>query len=99
DGHVTGVQTCALPISIRSALDGEVIAVGIFLIDQILGCANKIIENILLFVAHAGTVPVFAELGATAQVRHRINSAMLQPYIRTAAEGWRHADVESAIAG
>ena len=40
---------------------------------------DEVVENILLLVQHAGAMPVFAKLGAAAQVGHGVNAAMLQP--------------------
>src|SRR4029077_13050233 len=56
-------------------------------------------EDVLLFVEHAGAVPVFAEFGAATQVGHREDAAVLHPEIGSAAEGGREADIESAVGG
>ena len=74
--------------AIRSALDGEVIFVGDLVGDQEFGGGDEVVENILLFVQHAGAMPVFAELGAAAQVGHGVDAAMLQPEISVRRKSW-----------
>jgi hypothetical protein len=44
-------------------------------------------------------MPVFAKLGAAAQVGDRVNTAVLHPEIHAAAESRRQRDVKAAIAG
>ncbi len=85
--------------SVGAALDGEVILVGILFGDQVLGGGDHVIEDILFFVEHAGAVPVFAELGAAAQVGDGEDAAVLHPEISGAAEGGREADVEASVGG
>ena len=72
--------------SVGAALDGEVILVGIFLGDQVLGGGDHVVEDILFLVEHAGAVPVFAELGPAAQVGDGVDAAVLHPEIGGAAE-------------
>ena len=61
--------------SVRSALNCEVIAVGVLLRDQIFSGRSKVVEHILFFVEHAGAVPVFAEFCSASQVGDGIYAA------------------------
>ena len=44
-----------------------------------LGRGDHVVEDVLLLVQHAGAVPVFAELGAAAQVGDGEDAAVLHP--------------------
>src|ERR1700680_190503 len=85
--------------SVGAALDGEVILVGIFFGDQVLGGRDHVVKNILFLVEHAGAVPVLAELGAAAQVGDGVDAAVLHPQIGGAAEGGSETDVEAFVGG
>ncbi len=64
-----------------------------------LGGGDHVVKDILFLVEHAGAVPVFAELGAAAQIGDGVDAAVLHPEIGGAAEGGSEADVEAAIGG
>src|ERR1700744_5682839 len=45
--------------AVAAALNGEMSSVSIFFRNQMFGGANKVVKNILLFIQHAGAMPVF----------------------------------------
>src|SRR6185295_5509984 len=69
----------------------------VLLLYEIFGCANEIVEYVLLFVEHAGAMPCVAVLAATANVRQCVDATMLQPYGDVGAETRRVADVEATV--
>src|ERR1039458_5684518 len=85
--------------AVGTALDREVIFVGVFLRDEILAGSDEVVKYVLLLLQHAGAMPVFAELGPAAQVGNRENAAVLHPEISAAVETWRLRDVKTAVAG
>jgi hypothetical protein len=76
-----------------------VIAVGVFLRDEIFAGGDEVIKHVLLFLEHAGAMPVFAEFGPAAQVGDCINAPVLHPQIHAAVESRCHRDVKTAVAG
>ena len=66
--------------------------------DQVFGGGDEVVEDVLLFLQHAGAVPVFAKLAAAAQVGDGIDAAVLHPEIHAAVEAGAHGDVEAAVA-
>src|SRR5258708_2021624 len=75
------------------------ILIGVFLRDQELRRRSEVVKDILLFIEHAGAVPVFAELGSATQISHGKYPTVLKPKITVAHEIRSQADIESAIAG
>ena len=65
--------------AIAAATNGHVLLVGVTLFLQILGRGDEVVEHILLLIEHAGAMPVLAELGAAAQVRHGKDAAAIEP--------------------
>jgi len=88
------------PISKRhwNAFDGQVIAVGVFLRDQVFAGGDEVVEDILLFFEHAGAMPVFAKLSSAAQVGNGVDATVLHPEKHAAAETRRQRDVKAAVA-
>ena len=84
--------------AVAAALDGQLVRVRVFLIDQILGGGREIIEDVLLFGEVPGLVPFFAELAAAAHVGHDIDAAAIEPEPPGEIEGRRHADAVTAVA-
>src|SRR4030081_1469528 len=74
------------------------IFVGIFLRDQIFAGGDEVVKNILLLLQHASAMPVFAELGAPAQVSDSVNAAVLHPEIHAAIKSRLQRDIETAVA-
>src|SRR5262249_61552525 len=84
--------------TITSSLDGEVVLVSIFLCDQVFGCGDEIVKDVLLLVQHSGTVPFFTELVTTAQLHVRINaSALQQDKHGIAIKEWSAAEIEASV--
>ncbi len=75
------------------------IFVSVFLRDQIFAGSDEVVEDVLLFIKHAGAMPVFTELGTAAQIGDRVNATVLHPEIHAAVESRFQRDVETAIAG
>src|SRR5208282_1217154 len=84
--------------TVRAAVDSEVIAVSVFLCDQVFAGSDEVVKNVLLFLQHAGAMPVFAEFGTAAQIGDGVNATVLHPEIHAAVESWRQRDVKTAVA-
>src|SRR5450432_666659 len=67
--------------------------------DQELCGGNEIVKHILLFLQHAGAMPVFAKLCASAQVGDSEHAAVFQPKIAPTGKTRGEADVETSITG
>ena len=74
------------------------IAVGVFLRDQVFAGGDEVVEDILLFFEHAGAMPVFAKLSSAAQVGNGVDATVLHPEKHAAAETRRQRDVKAAVA-
>ena len=85
--------------AVRSSNNSQMIFVSIFLRDQKFCRGNEVVKHILLFVEHAGAVPVFSELSAATQIGDSIHATMLQPQKSARSKCRCHAHVESAVAG
>src|SRR6185312_16247380 len=86
--------------AVASALNRQMLGIGIAGVDQVFSRGNKIIKHVLLLLQHAVAVPFFAELIAAAQLRVNIDAAALQQQKHGIAVEYRGAAyVESAITG
>ena len=83
--------------AVRTAGDRQLMRSGVFLVDQVFGGRDKVVEHVLLSGKHTRPVPPFPELAAAAQVRHRINAALLHQQHRQRRETRRQIDVETAV--
>src|SRR6478609_11128502 len=85
--------------AIAAALDRQMSGVSVLFGDQVLGCGDEVVKNVLLLLQHAVAMPVFAELVSAAQLNVSINAALLQQKQHCIAiEDRRAACIESAIA-
>src|SRR4029079_7013646 len=84
--------------SIRSALYCQLPTICVFIFDQPLTCADKIIKYILLFVKHACFVPCFTILAATAHTYTCIYSALLQKENNRRTEAGCYWNIKPSIA-
>src|SRR5262249_13881924 len=84
--------------AVRSSANDEPLPAGIARRLQILGRGDEIVEYVLLLLAHARMVPGLAVLAASAQVRNREDTALLEPAGDRSGKEWLHRDVEAAIA-
>src|ERR1700761_86922 len=85
--------------AIRPPPDSQVRRIRVFLVDQVVRRREEIVEYVLFLAEHPGLMPLLAVLAATAHIRHRKPSALLQPpRIHWVPIGC-DAGVESAVAG
>src|ERR1700746_2581459 len=73
------------------------VLVRVLLRNQILGCGNEVVKNVLLLVQHSGAVPVLAKFRTPAQIGDCEHATCPQPQIATANKLRRHTQVETAI--
>src|SRR5579862_1407746 len=85
--------------AIRSALYREVLFISVLFGNEIFGGRNEVVENVLLLVQHSSAMPVFPELGPTAQVGNREYATVFEPYETIPAKIRHIADVESTVSG
>src|SRR5262249_35882356 len=71
---------------------------GVFLLDQILGAGDEIIEDVLLFGEVATPVPFFAEFAAASEVGNGIDAALVQPDAANEVEARHLAAAVAAVA-
>ena len=64
--------------SIGAADDGEKVAGGIALADEVLGSGDEVVEDVLLLHLGTGEMPLLAILAAAAQVNLGIDAALLE---------------------
>src|SRR5277367_1108654 len=79
------------------SLDREVSRRRIFLVDEIVGSGHEIIDGVLLRRLHAGLVPRFSTLAATAHMRECDNPSALQPRQQRWIKNWRDSQPVCAI--
>ena len=84
--------------AVAAAEDRELLRTRPFLFDQVFGRRGEIIEHVLFFGQIAGLVPFFAELAASANVRHDKNAATVEPKPAREVEIRLHADAVAAVA-
>src|SRR5258706_211610 len=65
--------------AVAAAGDGELRGGRIFVLDEPLGRADKIIKHILLFELHSRLMPILTVFAAAPEVSNRIHAAHLQP--------------------
>ena len=83
--------------AVASALDRQFFRTRVFLFDEILGRGREIIEHVLFPGKITGLVPFLAELAATANVCHHIDTAAIEPETPGEIEARLHADAIPAI--
>ena len=84
--------------SVASAEDGEVILVGISVVDEPFASRDEVIEHILLLHLGTSQVPVFAILASTTEHYVGIDATILQEWDARRGESRCKSDVETAIA-
>ena len=93
-GHAGSDEQAA----VRSAGDRQLLLRRVFVVDQVLGRRDEVVEYVLLVGEHAGPVPFLAVFAATSKVHHGIDSALFHQQHAQRREAGRQADVESAVA-
>ena len=68
-----------------------------FLLNEIFGGGDEVIENVLFLQSHAGFVPLFAVLVSAPQVGDGVNSAFFHPCQPTDAKARRQRNREAAV--
>ena len=71
---------------------------GVFLVDEVAGCGEPVVEDILLFLEHSLLVPALAVLAAAAHVGNGEVSALLEPPGPGGIPRRCLAEVEAAVA-
>src|SRR5260370_10056034 len=84
--------------AVAAAEDGELGGVRVFVSNQIFSGGEEVVENRLLFLKHAGMVPILAEFSAAPKIGVSENSAMLDPDEHERPGKWRFTEVEAAVA-
>src|SRR5260370_14015995 len=96
-----GAMWHALPNSepaVAAAADREFWRRRVMIVDQVLGCADEIVEHVLFHAQHSGFVPFLAVLAAAANVRYGVDPAHLHPNKIGRREGWRAGNIEPSVA-
>src|SRR2546426_1581450 len=75
----------------------EFVRRGVLVLDQVLGCGNKVVKYILLLQLRSSLVPLFTILAAAAHVCRGVNESLLEQRQSERAEARRVCEVESAI--
>src|SRR3712207_3615500 len=83
--------------AVRTAYNGYSLFVRIFIVDQVFGGGDEVVEYILLLHLRAGDVPFFAILASAAQVYLYIDAAVLEEWDARGGEIRVEADAESAV--
>src|SRR5205807_10644228 len=83
--------------AVAAAADREFRRRRVFVVDQVLGRGDEIIEDVLFDVQHSGFVPFLAVLAATAQVGQRVNAAHFHPNQVGRREGGGARNIESTV--
>ena len=84
--------------AVAAAHDGQLVRVGVLLVDQVLGAGNEVVEDVLLLGEVAGPVPILAELAAAAEVGDGVDAALLQPDLANHIEARHLAAAVAAVA-
>ena len=84
--------------AVAATHDGQFVAVGVFLLDQVFGRGNEVVEHVLFVHLGAGDVPLLAIFVAATQTGHHIDAALLQERYAHGGETRVHADVEATVA-
>ena len=82
-----------------AAKDRQLKWICVLLIDQPFGCANEIVEDVLLVGEHSGLMRGFAEFTSPTEVDLRRYATVLRPNDGIRPELRRDVDRESAITG
>src|SRR5262249_4040572 len=85
--------------AITGSLDRELSGTRVVLLDEPLGCGNKIVKDILLLAEHARAVPRFPKLAPSAKVRNSEYTALFHPEGRRPTEERSLAGIETTVAG
>ena len=89
--HADGRRSCRVQLgaliqtdthqepAIAAPVNHQMVSIRILGVFEILCGRNEVIEDVLLFLLHAGLVPVLAILATATQIRHRVGASQLQP--------------------
>src|ERR1044071_9962705 len=82
----------------REPGDGEPLRRRVLVLNQPLGRADEVVEDVLLLQLRPGLVPLLAVLAAAAHVGRDVDEALLQQHEPARAEAGRRARIKPAVA-
>src|SRR5207247_9854667 len=84
--------------SIVPSLAWQLFVARVLFFNQLFCRSSEIVEHVLLFCQVACLVPVFAELAAASNIRHHIDTAVVEPKPARKFEIRGHADSVATVA-